>query len=106
MRHMLQDKFQIGANASAAAGPVGRHASAGTDWKVETQMLTYSRAKGLFAGIDLGGSWIERDKDATAAFYGRDHTNAEVLEGKVSTPPAARGFLDEVARVKTESDAR
>jgi lipid-binding SYLF domain-containing protein len=54
MRHLLQDKFQIGGEAAAAAGPVGRHAAAGTDWKLESQMLTYSRSKGLFAGIDLG----------------------------------------------------
>jgi SH3 domain-containing YSC84-like protein 1 len=59
MRHLLQDKFQIGGEAAAAAGPVGRHAEAGTDWKIESQMLTYSRSKGLFVGIDLGGSVVE-----------------------------------------------
>src|ERR1700690_383155 len=63
MRHMMGDKFQVGGEAAAAAGPVGRHAEAGTDWKVEAQILTYSRSKGLFAGIDLGGSVVERDKD-------------------------------------------
>src|SRR5579864_1965648 len=57
-KHLLENKFQVGANASGAAGTVGRHASAGVDWKLDTQILTYSRSKGLFAGIDLDGSWI------------------------------------------------
>ena len=77
MRHLLQDKFQIG--GEAVAGPVGRHAAAGTDWKLESQMLTYSRSKGLFVGIDLGGSWVERDKDSTLELYGKrpdDHPGA------------------------------
>jgi SH3 domain-containing YSC84-like protein 1 len=98
MRHLLQNKFQIGGSASAAAGPVGRHASAGTDWKAETQMLTYSRSHGLFAGIDLGGSWIEHDTDTTRALYARDYTNTQLLDGRVSTPPAAIPFLSEVRK--------
>jgi SH3 domain-containing YSC84-like protein 1 len=103
MRDLLNNKFQVGASASASAGPVGRHASAGTDWKAETEMLTYSRSKGLFAGIDLGGSWIERDKDATEAFYGRDHMNTDLLTGKVHAPADAHVFLDEVSNVKAEA---
>ena len=103
MRNLLNNKFQVGGEASASAGPVGRHASAGTDWKADTQMLTYSRSKGLFAGIDLGGSWLERDKDTMQAFYGKDLTNDQVLTGKVPTPPEAREFLSEVARVKSQA---
>jgi lipid-binding SYLF domain-containing protein len=100
MRHLLADKFQIGGEAAAAAGPVGRHAEAGTDWKVEAQILTYSRAKGLFAGIDLGGSVVERDKDSTIAIYGKDLPSRAILDGEVPPPPEARPFLAEVRRVK------
>lgn len=106
MRHLLRDKFQIGGEASAAAGPVGRHASAGVDWKIETSMLTYSRAHGLFAGLDLEGSWIERDKDSTFALYGKDYTSTQVLTGRVPTPPEAHSFLSEVRRVKVATEAK
>jgi lipid-binding SYLF domain-containing protein len=100
MRHLMGDKFQIGGEAAAAAGPVGRHAEAGTDWKVEAQMLTYSRSKGLFAGIDLGGSVIEKDKDSTEAFYNKDLSDRAILDGEVPIPPAARPFVAEVRSVK------
>jgi SH3 domain-containing YSC84-like protein 1 len=100
VRNLLTDKFQIGGSASAAAGPVGRHASAGTDWRAETEILTYSRTHGLFAGIDLEGSWVERDKDSTVAFYGEPHSNRELLAGNVNPPPDARPFLNEVRRIK------
>src|ERR1700693_4290262 len=100
MRHLLQDKFQIGGEAAAAAGPVGRHAEAGTDWKIESQMLTYSRSKGLFVGIDLGGSVVERDRDSTLALYGKDLTNAQVMDGKITAPEEAQPFLSEVRRAK------
>jgi lipid-binding SYLF domain-containing protein len=100
MRHLLQDKFQLGGEAAVAAGPIGRHAEAGTDWKVESQMLTYSRSKGLFVGIDLGGSLVERDKDSTIAFYGKDLTTNQILTGKVVAPVAARPFLAEVRKAK------
>lgn len=106
MRHLLQDKFQVGGTASAAVGPVGRNASAGTDWKVDTSLLTYSRAHGLFAGIDLGGSWIERDKDSNLALYGKDYTTAQLLDGHVQPPAAARPFLVEVRRVKSNEEAK
>ena len=100
MRHLLQDKFQIGGEAAAAAGPVGRHAEAGTDWKIESQMLTYSRSKGLFVGIDLGGSVVERDKDSTRVLYGKDLTNAQILDGKITAPVEARSLLAEVRLAK------
>jgi SH3 domain-containing YSC84-like protein 1 len=103
MNDLLKDKVQIGAEASASAGPVGRHASAGTDWKLDTEMLTYSRSKGLFVGVDLGGSYIERDKDTDFAMYGREVTTPELLTGKVSPPPEARAFLNVVSNVKSEA---
>jgi lipid-binding SYLF domain-containing protein len=106
VQHLLENKFQIGAEASGAAGPVGRHASAGVDWKLDTQILTYSRTKGLFAGINLNGSWIEHDVDSTKALYGKDYTTSELLTGKVPVPMEAKGFIDEVARVKAESEKR
>jgi SH3 domain-containing YSC84-like protein 1 len=95
-RHMLEDKFQLGASASASAGPVGRHASAGTDWKLDTQFLTYSRSKGLFAGVDLSGSWMQRDKESTVAFYGQDFSNTDLLTGQTPPPQDARVFLSAV----------
>ena len=103
MNDLLRDKVQIGAEASAAAGPIGRHASAGTDWKLETEMLTYSRSKGLFAGVDLGGSYIERDKDTNFALYGKDVTSSELLTGKVPPPSEARPFLQVVGNIKAEA---
>ncbi len=106
MRHLLENKFQVGASASASAGPVGRHASAGTDWKVETEMLTYSRAKGLFAGVDLDGSWVERDNDTMDALYGKDVTTRAALTGQVPAPAAARPFLAQVARVEMRAEAK
>jgi len=105
-KHLLENKFQVGADASGAAGPVGRHASAGVDWKLDTQILTYSRSKGLFAGIDLDGSWVEHDTDSTKAVYAKDLTNEELLTGKIPVPSEAKTFIAEVARVKTEAEKR
>lgn len=105
MKSLLHDKFQVGGNASAAAGPVGRHASAGTDWKAEAQILTYSRAHGLFAGIDLDGSWIEKDKASTQALYGRERTVTELLTGQVAAPESAEPFLAEVRRAENHAKA-
>ena len=97
MQDLLSSKFQIGAQASASAGPVGRHASAGTDWKLDTEILTYSRSKGLFAGISLEGSWIEQDKDSTVAVYGKkEDSYRAALTGKLASPPEAVPFLKAV----------
>lgn len=93
MQHLMSDKFQVGAEAAAAAGPVGRHASAGTDWKADTEILSYSRTKGLFAGISLEGAWVKQDEDATKATYSPDVTSQAVLSGKVAATPAAQPFL-------------
>ena len=74
MQQLISSGFQIGGDASAAAGPVGRHASADTNWKLETEILTYSRARGAFAGITLTGASIRRDDDSMRAIYGRRTT--------------------------------
>ena len=101
MQALLSDKFQVGGSASAAAGPVGREAAAGTDWKLKAPILTYSRSKGAFAGISLNGSVIRADKDATKAFYGQDTASQQILTGQVQAPPEARGFLNAVQRAQT-----
>ncbi len=105
MQRLLRSHFELGADASVAAGPVGRHASADTDWKLDTEVLTYSRAKGLFAGVSLAGSAIRRDDDATEAIYGRDHTTRAILRGEVAVPASARFFLDAVRDAKAQAIA-
>lgn len=101
MQALLEDKFQIGGDASAAAGPVGRDAAAGTDWKLKAPILTYSRSKGAFAGISLNGSAIHQDKDATVAFYGQNTPSQQILGGQIPAPPEARPFLNAVQRAQT-----
>jgi len=101
MQQLLNSKFQIGGEVSAAGGPVGRHASAGTDWKLDTEILTYSRAKGAFVGATLEGAGISQDEDAIRAMYGKDLTPRAILTGKVPPPPAAHQFLATVRDAKT-----
>src|ERR1700757_526227 len=96
MEQLLSSKFQVSGEGSAAAGPVGRHASAGTDWKLDTEMLTYSRSKGAFAGLTLEGAVIQQDSDSTTAVYGRDVAFKSVLLGKVTPPGMARSFVQSV----------
>ncbi len=99
MEKLLSSKFQIGGDLSAAAGPIGRHASAGVDWKMDTAVLSYSRAKGIFAGATLNGAVITADADAMEALYGGHITTREVLTGRVAPPASATQFLRTVARV-------
>ncbi len=105
MEHLLSSKFQIGADASAAAGPVGRHASADTDWKMNAEILTYSRAKGVFAGLTLNGNAVRTDEDSMKAVYGPDVTSRAVLTGKVPPPASAHAFLAAVRGEKMQSTA-
>ena len=105
MQHLLSSKFQIGADASAAAGPVGRHASADTDWKMDAEILTYSRAKGAFAGLTLNGASIRRDDDAMKAVYGPGVTTQGVLAGSVPPPAGAHEFLRTVRSAKAQASA-
>ncbi len=97
MQQLLSSKFQISGEGSAAAGPVGRHASAGTDWKMDTEMLTYSRSKGVFAGLTLEGAVVQQDSDSTRSVYGRNVSFKSVLQGSVSTPDIAKAFMKAVA---------
>jgi lipid-binding SYLF domain-containing protein len=106
MEHLLSSKFKLGADASAAAGPVGRDAGADTDWKMKAEVLTYSRARGIFAGIDLNGSAITQDKDETRVLYGKFVPFDEILEGKVRAPEMAEPFLAAVKKYAGEATAK
>jgi len=97
LQHLLSSKFQLTGEGSVAAGPVGRHASAGTDWKMNTQMLTYSRSKGVFAGLTLEGAVVEQDNDSTHAIYGKHMMFRNILSGKATTPRSADAFLKAVS---------
>ena len=92
MRHLLSDKFTLGGDASAAAGPIGRTATAETDAMMNAEMLAYSRSRGLFAGISLEGATLRPDGGADREMYGRDVTNHEILQGDFKTPAAALKF--------------
>jgi lipid-binding SYLF domain-containing protein len=105
MQRLENAKFQLGADASAAAGPVGRHATADTDWKLNTEILTYSRAKGAFAGLTLTGADVRRDDDSMNAFYGRDVSSHRVLRGEVATPASADAFINAVRGAKAQAIA-
>ena len=105
MQRLENAKFQIGADASAAAGPVGRHATADTDWKLSTELLTYSRAKGAFAGLTLTGADIRRDDGSMNAYYGPDVSTHRVLRGDVAVPASAGAFLDAVRNAKAQAIA-
>jgi lipid-binding SYLF domain-containing protein len=98
MKNLLSSNFKLGADASAAAGPVGRHASANTDWKMRAQILTYSRARGAFAGLELSGAVVKQDKDSTRDFYGRMVPFKTSLEGNIEAPKDAYPFLNTLAK--------
>ena len=96
MQHLLQSKFKLGADASAAAGPVGRDAQAATDLTMRAQILTYSRSRGLFLGVSLAGAVVRQDDGDTQAFYGKDWTFYSLLNGQVPPPPDSENFLKTV----------
>ena len=97
LQHLLSSKFELTGEGSVAAGPVGRHASAGTDWKMNTEMLTYSRSHGVFAGLTLEGAVVEQDNDSTRAIYGRHMEFRFILSGRASTPRSAESFVRAVS---------
>jgi lipid-binding SYLF domain-containing protein len=103
MQHLLSSKFKLGADASAAAGPVGRDAAADTDVKMRAEVLTYSRARGLFAGIDLSGAAISQDKDETRLLYGKFVPFSEILNGKVEATAVSEPFLSAVRKYSLQS---
>ena len=96
---LLKNKVKLGGDASAAAGPVGRNAQAGTDWKLNAELLTYSRAKGLFAGVDLSGDEVSQNVEDTTTFYnGANNSFESILKGNVAVPPSAKPFVRTVAK--------
>jgi lipid-binding SYLF domain-containing protein len=100
---LLKNKFKIGGDAAASAGPVGRNGQAATDWKMNAELLTYSRSKGLFAGIDLDGTSVSQNSDDTEMYFGGPHNFESVLKGKVEVPAGAVPFVKTVARYFVES---
>ena len=104
MDHLLSSKFKLGADASAAAGPVGRDAGADTDITMRSEVLTYSRARGLFAGVDLNGAALTQDKDETRLLYGKFVPFADILDGKIEPTAASRPFLSAVHKYSEQSN--
>jgi lipid-binding SYLF domain-containing protein len=103
MQDLLKNKFKIGADASAAAGPVGRAGQAATDWKMNAELLSYSRNKGVFAGISLDGTGVSQNREDTEVFYGAPQNFENVLKGNVPVPASAVPFVRDVARHFTAS---
>jgi SH3 domain-containing YSC84-like protein 1 len=103
MDHLLSSKFKLGAEASAAAGPVGRDAGADTDIKMRAEVLTYSRARGLFAGVDLSGAALTQDKDETRLLYGKFEPFSDILHGKVEPTASSEPFLSAVRKYSAQS---
>lgn len=106
MDHLLSSKFKLGADASAAAGPVGRDAGADTDIKMRSEVLTYSRARGLFAGVDLNGAALTQDKDETRVLYGKFEPFEAILSGKVHPTSSSEAFLAAVRKYSAQSKGR
>lgn len=100
---LLKNKFKIGADAAASAGPVGRNSQAATDWKMNAELLTYSRSKGLFAGIDLDGTSVSQNRDDTELYYGTDHSFQSILKGSVEVPSGSVPFVKTVAHYFIEA---
>jgi SH3 domain-containing YSC84-like protein 1 len=103
MKRLLSSEFALGADASVAAGPVGRHAEGNTDWKMRAEVLTYSRARGLFAGVSLNGAVVKQDKDSTREFYGRMVPFKTSLTGEIDAPAGANAFLRSLAQWAQEA---
>ncbi len=103
MQHLLSSQFALGADASVAAGPVGRHAEGNTDWKMRAQVLTYSRTRGVFAGVSLNGARMQQDKSSTREFYGHMVTPKAALTGEVEPPASANAFLTSLAKWAQEA---
>jgi lipid-binding SYLF domain-containing protein len=106
LQSLLSDKFKIGADASVAAGPVGRHAAADTDVKLKAEILSYSRAKGVFAGVSLDGAVVQADKSGDEAMYGEHVDRHEILSGKVPVPESARPLLHEIGEYVHEAKVK
>ncbi len=103
LQSLLGDKFKLGADASVAAGPVGRRAAAGTDVRMSAEILSYSRSHGVFAGVSLGGAVVQADKSGDRAMYGENVTRTDILRGKVEMPESARPLLREIDKYVKEA---
>jgi len=101
MQHLLSSKFQLGGEAAAAAGPVGRDSSAMTDAMMHAQILSYSRSRGVFGGLDLGGAAVSADEDANAELYGHKISNKEILNSNMAVPASARPFIHTLDRLSS-----
>jgi lipid-binding SYLF domain-containing protein len=102
---LLKSKFKIGGDAAASAGPVGRNSQAATDWKMSAELLTYSRSKGLFAGIDLNGASVSQNTEDTELYFGQAHGFRSILKGDVDVPPGAVTFVRTVAKAFIDAKA-
>jgi len=100
---LLKSKFKIGGDAAASAGPVGRNGQAATDWKMNAELLTYSRSKGLFAGIDLDGTSVSQNEEDTQLYFGKPLTFESILKGNVEVPEGAVPFVRGMAHYFVES---
>jgi lipid-binding SYLF domain-containing protein len=96
LHSLLSDKFKLGADASVAAGPVGRNAAASTDLKLNAEILSYSRSKGIFAGVSLDGAVVQADKSGDRASYGDNVDRHDILDGKVPVPDSAKPLIHEL----------
>jgi lipid-binding SYLF domain-containing protein len=103
MDQLLSSKFKVGADASASAGPIGRQAEGATDWKLKSEVLTYSRARGVFAGVTLNGAVVKQDDDETRVLYGKAEPFQDILTGKVAVPPGTEQFVAAVRKYALES---
>ncbi|MGD0801952.1 MAG: lipid-binding SYLF domain-containing protein [Terracidiphilus sp.] len=103
---LLQSKFKIGAGAAAVAGPVGRNSEAATDWKLSAELLSYSRSKGLFAGINLDGTSVRQNAEDTEIYFGQAHSFETILKGDVAVPQGAVPFVSDVAHYFVEAKHR
>ena len=101
MEHLLSDKFQIGGEAAAAAGPLGRDSSAMTDAEMKAEILSYSRSRGLFGGIDIGGSAVTTDQESNMELYGQKMNNREIVDTKLPIPDAAKPMIHELDRLSS-----
>jgi lipid-binding SYLF domain-containing protein len=105
LKSLLSDKFKLGADASVAAGPVGRNAAAGTDLKLNAEILSYSRSKGVFIGVSLDGAVVQADKSGDRAMYGHDVDRHKILDGRIAVPASARMLLHELGGYVHEAKA-
>lgn len=105
LQSLLSDRLKVGGDATVAAGPVGRHAAAGTDIKLNAEILSYSRSKGIFAGISLDGAVVEADASGNRAEYGPDFDRRKILDGEVAVPKAAHPLVQEIAEYSATAKA-